>query len=91
MPYKTWQLTKGFKKLYPSQDFKPEFSWCGVFGETEDGLPFIGPYKSLANSFFALGYGGNGITFSQIAAEILKDIITGKKNKVPDIYSFERI
>ncbi|HMJ45858.1 MAG TPA: FAD-dependent oxidoreductase [Ferruginibacter sp.] len=91
LPLKTKQLSKDFKKLFPRFDFNPEFSWCGIFGETEDGLPFIGPYKNLENSLFALGYGGNGITFSQIAAEILKDIITGKKKKVPGIFSFERV
>lgn len=84
-------LVKDFKKLFPHHEFKPEFSWSGIFGETKDGLPIIGTYKKLTNSFFALGYGGNGITFSQIAAEILKDVITGKKNKVPGIFSFERI
>jgi glycine/D-amino acid oxidase-like deaminating enzyme len=41
--------------------------------------------------FFALGYGGNGITFSLIAAEILTDLITGKKNKDASIFSLHRI
>jgi len=39
---------------------------------------------------FALGFGGNGITFSLIAAEILRDMILGKQNKDADIFSFER-
>ena len=84
-------LLKDFNKLYPEVEFKPEFSWCGTFGATKDGLPFIGEYKKLPNSYFGLGFGGNGITFSLIAAEILKDLITGKKNNDSEIFSFSRI
>ena len=68
-----------FKKIFPSIPFKTEFSWAGIFGSTKDGLPYIGAYKSLPNSFFALGFGGNGITFSQIAGEIIASLIGGEK------------
>ncbi len=91
LPSKKEMLLKDFNKLYPDLIFKPEFSWCGTFGATKDGLPFIGEYKKLPNSYFALGFGGNGITFSLIAAEILKDIILGRKNNDADIFSFNRL
>ena len=90
IPKKAKQLQKDFKKIFPSIPFKTEFSWAGVFGSTKDGLPYIGPYKKLPNSFFALGFGGNGITFSQVAGEIIASLIKGKKNKDADIFSFER-
>ena len=77
--------------MYPKLTFKPEFNWCGTFGATKDGLPFIGEYPGLANGYFALGFGGNGITFSLIAAEIIKDLIIGKKNKDEEIFSFSRL
>ena len=83
-------LQKDFKKIFPSIPFKTEFSWAGTFGSTKDGLPYIGTYKKLPNSFFALGFGGNGITFSQVAGEIIASLITGKKNKDAGIFSFER-
>lgn len=85
------QLVKDFNKVFPHIEFNPEFSWAGTFGATRDGLPFIGNYKKLPNSLFALGFGGNGITFSLIAAEILTDIITGRKNRDEYIFSFERV
>jgi glycine/D-amino acid oxidase-like deaminating enzyme len=91
LPGKVKKLAKDFNKLFPSIPFKPEFSWAGTFGITKDGLPFIGNYKKLPNSLFALGFGGNGITFSLIAAEILTDIISGKENKDARIFSFERL
>jgi len=37
-----------------------------------------------------LGFGGNGITFSVIAAEIIRDMITGKRNKDASLFSFDR-
>ncbi|MEO8150287.1 MAG: FAD-binding oxidoreductase [Bacteroidia bacterium] len=85
------QLVKDFNHVFPGIEFNPEFSWTGTFGATKDGLPYIGEYKSLPNSYFALGFGGNGITFSVIAAKIIIDMITGKKNKDSDIFSFNRV
>lgn len=87
---KTKQLTKDINKLFPHLDFIPEFSWTGTFGSTKDGLPYIGTYNKLPNSYFALGFGGNGITFSLIAAEIITDLILGKENKDLHLFSFER-
>jgi glycine/D-amino acid oxidase-like deaminating enzyme len=88
---KAKQLKKDFNKLFPGKVFNTEFSWTGTFGSTKDGLPFIGTYKKLPNSYFALGFGGNGITFSQVAGEIIAALIKKKKNKDIPIFSFERI
>lgn len=90
IPVKTRQLQKDFSKLFPSIPFKAEFGWAGVFGSTKDGLPYIGTYEKMRNSFFALGFGGNGITFSQVAGEIIADLVTGKKNRNAALFSFER-
>ena len=90
IPHKTKQLQNDFKKMFPHIPFKAEFSWAGVFGSTKDGLPYIGAYKKIPNSFFALGFGGNGITFSQVAGEIIASLIKGKKNKDAELFSFER-
>lgn len=87
---KTKQLTADVNKLFPHLKFKPEFSWTGTFGTTKDGLPYIGPYDKLPNSYFALGFGGNGITFSLIAAEIITDLILGKPNKDLELFNFDR-
>jgi glycine/D-amino acid oxidase-like deaminating enzyme len=84
------QLVKDFNHLFPEAGFIPEFSWTGVFGSTKDGLPYIGAYEKMPNSYFALGFGGNGIVFSQIAAEILADLLGGRKNANVDIFSFGR-
>lgn len=87
---KTKQLTKDANKLFPKLNFIPEFSWAGTFGSTKDGLPYIGPYSKKPNSYFALGFGGNGITFSVIAAQIICDLIKGNENKDAELFSFDR-
>lgn len=90
IPQKTKQLKRDFEKMFPAIPFKTEFSWAGTFGSTKDGLPYIGTYKKSPNSLFALGFGGNGITFSQVAGEIIASIIKGKRNKDAELFSFER-
>jgi glycine/D-amino acid oxidase-like deaminating enzyme len=87
---KTRALEKTFFKLFPSIPFKTDFSWAGTFATTKDGLPYIGSIRQLPHTYFALGFGGNGTTFSIIAAQIIRDIIGGKKNEDREIFSFDR-
>ncbi|MCW3088404.1 MAG: FAD-binding oxidoreductase, partial [Sediminibacterium sp.] len=88
---KSRQLVKDFRKLVPGTEFNPEFSWAGTFGSTPDGLPVIGRYHQLPRSLFALGFGGNGITFSVLAAEMITGIIQGAANADLSLFSFDRL
>jgi glycine/D-amino acid oxidase-like deaminating enzyme len=90
LPVKAKQLQRTFSKLFPDINFKPDFEWAGTFCNTKDGLPYIGSIRQRSNTYFALGFGGNGITFSEIAAEIIADLLNGKKNKDAAIFSFDR-
>ncbi len=83
-------LRKDFEKLFPNISFRSEFAWSGTFGRTKDSLPYIGSYKKTPNTYYALGFGGNGITFSVIAAEIIRDLLLGNKNPDIEIFGFER-
>ena len=42
-----------------------------------DGLPLIGPVPGAKGVYAAYGYGGNGITFSFLAAALIGDLIAG--------------
>ena len=88
---KSGQLKNDIQRLFPAIDYKPEFSWSGIFGSTKDGLPFIGSLPGKPNGYFALGFGGNGITFSLMAAEMITAMIMKGKSKHSDLFSFERI
>lgn len=87
---KAAQLTTAFRKKMPNIPLKPDFSWAGAFATTKDGLPYIGSIPERPNTYFALGFGGNGITFSVIAAEIIRDMILGKKNDNATLFDFNR-
>ena len=76
--------------IWPSLRLAPECAWAGFFGETPDGLPVIGTPPDMPGAHFALGYGGNGITFSLIAAEIITASITGRPDSDAELFSFER-
>jgi glycine/D-amino acid oxidase-like deaminating enzyme len=90
IPAKTKQLCKDFRRLFPQIDFSPEFSWAGTFGTTDDSLPYVAEYAPMPDCYFALGFGGNGIIFSQIAASVITDLIRGKHNNDSKIFGFDR-
>jgi len=87
---KSTQLVKDFEKLFPEIELLPEFRWTGTFGTTKDSLPYIGTYEKTPHTYYALGFGGNGITFSVIAAEIICDLIKSKRNANAELFSFQR-
>ncbi len=68
---------------------EPEYRWAAPFGTTRTGLPLIGRVPGLANTFAVMGFGGNGITFSQIAAEIVSADIAGHGDADADLFAFK--
>ncbi len=76
--------------MFPDLRIEPAYCWAGTFATTDDGLPFIGQVPEQPGIWFALGYGGNGITFSVIAAAILRDLLRGRDNADARLFSFER-
>lgn len=75
IPSKTRRLLKMIHKLTPELELEPEYEWSGTFAETEDAMPYIGSHPDYPNTWMALGYGGNGVTFSMIAARIITGMI----------------
>lgn len=90
LPKKAIALQKSFQKLFPEIPFKIDFKWGGAFASTKDGLPYIGTIPKFRNTYFALGYGGNGITFSMIGAQMISKVICGKKEPDLELFSFNR-
>jgi glycine/D-amino acid oxidase-like deaminating enzyme len=72
----------------PNLDTTVEFAWTGVFGETDTGLPIIGPVSGMPRCWIALGYGGNGTTYATIAADVIVGAITGRPDVDADLYCF---
>jgi glycine/D-amino acid oxidase-like deaminating enzyme len=87
---KSARLAVRGREMFPSVDFAPACAWAGTFAGTHDGLPFIGAPAGLPDIWFALGYGGNGITFGLIAAEIVRDACLGRVHHAADLFGFDR-
>lgn len=90
LPAKARALEKSFSILFPEIPFKRDFQWAGTFSSTKDGLPFIGSIRQRPMTSFALGFGGNGITFSVIAAQIICNTLRGRPNPLASLFSFDR-
>jgi glycine/D-amino acid oxidase-like deaminating enzyme len=87
---KAARLRKRFLELFPAIPFECEYAWAGTFAETPDGLAYIGSVAEVPNAWFALGYGGNGITYSAIAADLIRDLVEGRPNPDAAIFAFDR-
>ncbi len=87
---KTKKLQRKFWEFFPQIPLEVAFTWAGTFGETKDGLAYIGATKDFPDAYFALGFGGNGITYSIIAGEIIRDAILGCVNSDGELFRFER-
>ncbi|MFC4103132.1 NAD(P)/FAD-dependent oxidoreductase [Paenibacillus xanthanilyticus] len=65
--------------LFPDLAAQPAYEWSATFGESRDGLPFIGPDPALPGVYYCLGYGGNGTVYSMLASRLLLDMIRGEE------------
>jgi glycine/D-amino acid oxidase-like deaminating enzyme len=90
IPEKSRKLAEALQALWPAANAEIEFRWAGTFGNTLDGLPLIGPVPGIKGLYAAYGYGGNGITFSFIAAQLIGDLIAGTKVEFPEDFALGR-
>ena len=88
IPAKTGTLSAKLAKLFPELDANPDYAWTGCFGGTADDLPSIGPIPGMSNCYGVLAFGGNGITFSRIAAEMIRARLTGQDDPEADLFAF---
>jgi glycine/D-amino acid oxidase-like deaminating enzyme len=89
LPSKSRLLQKKLALLLPDLDTRAEFSWTGSFGQTTTGLPSIGAIPGCRRCYAVLGYGGNGITFSMLAAELIEAAIAGRRDPDQDLFAFK--
>jgi glycine/D-amino acid oxidase-like deaminating enzyme len=91
LPRKAAKLMAKLARLAPEHRFEIGFAWAGTFAETDDGLPYIGAPEGFdPRVHFAMAYGGNGITYSTIAAGILRDRVLGVPSPASPLFGFER-
>jgi glycine/D-amino acid oxidase-like deaminating enzyme len=84
-------LRRRLEQLYPGlAGIGIERAWEGLFATTPDGLPYIGTHRRYPRHLFALGYGGNGMTFAFIAARSLLREYRGSPRDEDALFSFSR-
>ncbi len=83
-------LVEAAERLFPSLTFISDFRWAGTFGETTDGLPYIGPHPDMHQTYFVLGFGGNGILFSVMGMDILVAALRGEEHPMAHYFRFGR-
>ena len=84
------EILRNLKKVLPEYQFYSDFTWAGNFGETKDGLPYIGEHEKFKNSYFVLGFGGNGITFSVTGMEMASAFMKNTSHPLSEYFKFGR-
>ena len=74
------------KVLLPQLEFEVDYSWAGAFGESATGLPSIAPVPDMDHAWAVMGFGGNGITYSVIASQVVAAAIRGRPDPDADLY-----
>jgi glycine/D-amino acid oxidase-like deaminating enzyme len=89
LPGKIKTIRRKLKQLFSALDTRPDYIWAGSFGESATGLPFIGRVPGTANCWAVLGFGGNGITYARIAADIIRAGITDHDDPDAALYALK--
>ena len=79
-------LSRKLGKLVPTVDPSPEYQWAGTFAQTATGLPMIGEIPRHKGCWVVLGFGGNGTTYSRIAADLIATALAGGKDADADLF-----
>jgi glycine/D-amino acid oxidase-like deaminating enzyme len=88
---KSRTLMKRARALFACLPLEPAFAWAGTFAETPDGLPYFGAHPQHGSRvLFAMAYGGNGITYSALGAELLAATIKRRAHPLRHIFGFSR-
>lgn len=85
---KTDCIAEKIRVLVPGLRFRIGHRWAGAFGESGTGLPFIDRVPGHPNCYAIMGFGGNGITYSMLAAEVIARLIAGRDDPDADLYRF---
>jgi len=86
IPNKAARLLAKISALLPGRRLEVDYAWAGAFADSPTGMPLLAPVPDLRNCFAVLGCGGNGITFSAIAAEIVAAWIDGRTDPDADLF-----
>ena len=79
-------LTRKLKTLLPEISFDIDYAWAGAFGHSRTSMPLIGAIPEMRNCHAVMGLGGNGITFSALASQIIGSAVRGRRDPDADLF-----
>ncbi len=83
---KSAAIARKLERLLPEVEFEIDYSWAGAFGQSATGLPSITPVPDMDHAWAVMGFGGNGITYSVIASQVVSAAIRGGVDPDADLY-----
>ena len=88
---RTGQLMYELLLMYPTiSGLQPAYGWDLPYGETADGLMYIGPHRNYPRHLFGLGGGGDSITGAFVAARLLTRAVRGETEKGDEVFGWTR-
>jgi glycine/D-amino acid oxidase-like deaminating enzyme len=90
LDHKAKILEQKLATMLPGVDAHAEFSWTASFGQSDTGLPTIGPIPGHRRCYAVLGYSGNGITYSMLAAQLISASLRGQRDPDAALFGFRR-
>jgi glycine/D-amino acid oxidase-like deaminating enzyme len=88
MKMKAVHLAAKLENLCGIKIGRPAYVWAAPFGNTVDGLPIIDRVPGMRRVHAVMGFGGNGITYSMIAAQIVAARLAGRRDPDEDLFAF---
>lgn len=87
-----WKIIRQTAAILPIlENFQVIRTFAGLRPYTPDGLPILGPVKSLNGFFMAAGHEGDGIALSPITGYLMARMLLGYKTHIPlDAFSPDR-
>lgn len=82
-----YELLKTYPAIYGLQ---PEYGWDAPYGETADGLMYIGAHRNFPHQLFALGDRAVSVTGAFVAARILLRAVQESPDPADEVFSWTR-
>lgn len=86
IPAKAETLIRKVRRLLNMPQLEIDYAWAGAFADSPTGLPVFKALPELRGVFAILGCGGNGITFSMIAADMAAAWVRGRRDPDADLF-----
>jgi len=90
LPRKGATIAAKVEALLPGVELQLTHAWGGAFGESSTGLPIIDRLPGFPRCHVVAGFGGNGITYSMIAAQVTSARLRGRRDRDADLYRAPR-